>query len=288
MRYVHISGSRRRDGNSGGVEKFAWYLEQAIGCELLTDTEYTGWYDGNTIFIVDGDHGKNIPQGAPIVSVAHGTWAGLHRRWQKQSIGDYTEKSQIARWHQPNVKVVSVSPGVTHELRTLCGVEPVTEIWHGIHTKLPTFGLPFNRKPVVLYASKSPGKGYDLMPEIQRLLPDFELRYLNAGIGEELNKFMAGDMYLHASLSDGNSYACLEAMTCDLPCVVTNVGLFHDFNEDKIGRILPYTSSAEDYADAIEAVYNNEWMYYPRDWILQNATFETFKAKWEVFLASLS
>lgn len=287
MRLIHISGSRRRDGNSGGVEKFAWYLEQAVGCELLTDSEYDGSYDGNTTFIIDGDHGKNIPAEAPVVSVAHGTWAGLHRRWLKRDIGDGTEQSQIHRWRQPNVKVVSVSPGVTRELREYCAVEPSREIWHGVSTfdyKPPFYKAP-NKKPVVLHAAQGEGKGLDKMEKIQELLPQFELRYLDAKIGEEPIRFAGGDMYLHASLSDGNSYAVLEAMSTDLPCVVTNVGLFEgDFDEDDVGRILPYTATAEDYADAIIDLWENREDIHPRKWVMKNARYRHFATQWREFL----
>ena len=280
---IHISAARRRDGITGGVEKFAWYLEKAVGCKLLLDNEYDGQYDGNTIFIVDGDHGRNIPPEAPIISVAHGTWAGLHRRWLTNDINDHTERSQISRWHLPNVKVVSVSSGVTYELQTLCNKEPDIEILHGIDTDLFVPKQHNNKKPVILHVAQSEGKGLHLMNEIQELLPEFEVRYLNAEIGEEHIKFAEGDIFLHASLSDGNSYACLEAMSCNLPCVVTNVGLFHNFDESQIGRILPYTSTPKDYANAIRDLWECKDVN-TREFIERYVTFNQFKFNWEKYI----
>lgn len=281
MKIKHISASKRSDGNRGGVEKFAWYLQGAIGCEILEDDEYDGSYDGDTLFIVDGNHGANIPDDAPIISVAHGTWAGLHRRWIISDIGDVTEKSQIERWKKPNVKVVSISPGVTYELTEFCGVEPYKCIPHGIYTDIYRPVETKNQKPVVIHVAQGNGKGLDKMEAIQNLVPEFEIRYLNAEIGEEPFKFAQGDMFLHASLSDGNSYACLEAMSCDLPSVVTNVGLFHDFDDIDIGMVVNYNCGPETYAAALKEVWKNREKIHPREWMAKNSTYNRFKKQWE-------
>lgn len=79
-RIIHLSDTTRKDGDCGGVPKFAWYLRQAIGCEIYKTSEIDNLLKNNiinenTLCIVDGATGLfSLPEKIKILSVVHGTW----------------------------------------------------------------------------------------------------------------------------------------------------------------------------------------------------------------------
>lgn len=303
-RIVHLSAHRRRDGNPGGVEKFGWYLERAIGAELLTSAEYRGNYLPGTLFVVDGGHGLNIPDRSPILSVCHGTWVAVWQRWQfipepvdhpqppyegsqQRMWGTPGREKSPAVTGKPNVLPVAVSTGSKREL--ICyhnrGDAPV--LLHGIDHDVYVPRKTNNAKPVIIHVASEWRKGHHIIPRLQELLPQFKFEFLSAAIGEEPQKFARGDMYIHISCSEGNSYACLEAMSCNLPMVATNVGLFEsDVKSEVIGKVVSYYSTPEQMAEAIVEVWETRTKFNPRDWIMQNATFRHFKDRWEKLIAN--
>lgn len=296
---IHISSGRRRDGNPGGVEKFAWYLERAIGAQLLVDQEYGGNYLPKTLFITDGGHGLNIPDASPILSVCHGTWVAVWQRWQfvPEPIDHPQppyESTQVKMWGTPgreqspkvegklNVLPVACSAGAKRELVCYHNRNDAPVLLHGIDHDEYVPRKTFNNKPVILHVASEWRKGNHLIPELQKKLPQFQFEFLNAKIGEEPSKFSRGDMFVHLSCSEGNSYACLEAMSCNLPMVVTNVGLFEeDVKSEVVGKVVPYYSTIDQIAESIVEVWESKEKYNPREWITHNATFQHFKERWE-------
>ena len=297
-RIIHISSGRRRDGNPGGVEKFAWYLERAIGAELLVDSQYQGQLLPKTLFIVDGGHGLNIPNAVPILSVCHGTWVAVWQRWQfiPEPIDHPKppyESTQVKMWgvpgrsqypkveKKPNVLPVACSSGAKRELICYHGRDDSPVLLHGIDHDEYVPRKTLNEKPTIIHVATEWRKGQHLISKISEKLPQFNFQFLNAKIGEEPVKFAQGDMFIHLSCSEGNSYACLEAMSCNLPMVVTNVGLFEsDVQSETVGKVIPYYSTIDQMVEAIVEVWESRIKYNPREWIIQNATFQHFKERW--------
>lgn len=290
---LHISAHRRKDGCRGGVEKFAWYLERAIGCDLLVDNDYHGEFFPDTLFVVDGGHGLNIPDRSPILSVCHGTWVALWARWgfTKEMEGCANasyEESQVKMWGtperggKPNVLPVACASGAKRELLQYHNRSDAPILFHGIDHDLYVPRKTNNPKPVIVHVANEWRKGHHIIPKLQERLPQFQFEFLDAAIGEEPAKFARGDMFIHISCSEGNAYACLEAMSCNLPMVVTNVGLFEkDVSSEQVGKVVPFYSDVETIADAILEVWESRNTFEPRDWILQNATFNHFQERWQ-------
>ena len=298
---IHVSISRRRDGNPGGVEKFGWYLERAIGCRLIVDNELQRilpTIPGDTLFITDGGHGLEIPDSYPILSVCHGSWVGLWARWgftpeMEGNIGAPYEASQVAMWGKPdspgksNALPVACSSGAKRELIQYHLRPDAPIILHGIDHDIYVPRETSNPRPKIIHVATEWRKGHHLIPKLQSLLPQFDFEFLGARIGEEPDKFAAGDMFVHFSCSEGNSYACLEAMSCNLPMVVTNVGLFEkDVDSAIVGKVVPFYSTVEQMAEAIVEVWDTRLRFNPRDWILKNATFEKFRGRWETLIST--
>jgi len=291
----HLSANRRRDGCTGGVEKFGWLLEQAIGCDLIVDRELSGVLskkDGNALFVVDGGHGLSIPDDTPILSVCHGSWVGLWARWgftkeMEGHEGAPYEESQVKMWGtysnsgKHNVLPVACSGGAKRELVQYHNRLDAPVILHGVHHNVYIPKKTFNPKPIIIHVANEWRKGHHIIPEVAKRLPQFQFEFLSAGIGQEPERFARGDMFIHISCSEGNAYACLEAMSCDLPMVVTNVGLFEsDVPSATVGKVVEFYSSVDNIVEAVLEVWENKERFHPREWIEQNATFEHFKQRW--------
>ncbi len=297
-RIIHISAHRRRDGYKGGVEKYSMYLERAVGAQLLVDHEYRGAYLPKTLFIVDGGHGLNIPDRSPIISVCHGTWVAVWQRWQwipepRDHPDPPYEESQVRMWGipgrekrpavkgKPNVLPVACSTGAKRELVDYHGRDDAPILLHGIDHDVFTPKKNNNAKPIIVHVANEWRKGDFKVREIAKRLPEFQFEFLNAEIGEEPAKFQRADMFIHISCSEGNAYACLEAMSCNLPMVVTNVGLFEsDVGSETVGRVVPYYADLDQFVEAIREVWETRDRFNPREWIEQNATFAHFRGRW--------
>ena len=64
---------KREDGDAGGVPKFAWYLQRAIGGVVYSCTKGGNSDWSNSLPIVDGNLTRWIGD-IPVISVVHGLW----------------------------------------------------------------------------------------------------------------------------------------------------------------------------------------------------------------------
>lgn len=275
---------KREGGNAGGVPKFAWYLQKAVGGEVyaVRNGGNDNWDNG--LPVVDGNLSKWIGD-IPIVSVVHGTWKefAIRNDWPSFCHGEVAD--QDVQWKRKNVICAAVSHASARQLKQHHGVEAKAVIYNCVDTGLYVPKQPSNKKPVIVYAANDKNKGSDRAHQINLLIGDkFEMRYLGARPGQEQDKFVQADIYIHPSRYEGNSFACLEAMSCDIPGVYTKCGLMEDMDAKDVGGIVPWDASPKVLADEIVRVYEERDKYHPREWVLKNATFEIFKDKWTNFL----
>jgi len=319
MKIAHISATKRSDGDMTGVPKFAAYLQKAIGCDILIPGEK----NLNDYDIVIGD-GYNVPSpmhiGQKVISMVHGTYA----RWM-HNVGEADwVKGEIVRqnytWTNPNIHVVACSYADKKYVKQYHNRDVDTVILHGIDTDLfkSVFKKSFHeecenyshlthnayyfnsfhqcrdckKKYLIVhtatnYCKDAHGKLGVIGEKLKELGYRFEA--LNKWDGKEHERFQEADIYIHPSLHEGNSYSCLESMSCNVPVVVSRTGLFEDTNFEgyNIGEILDINASVEEYVQAVEKVASNLLSYYPRNWVLDNATFEIFSKNWNDYLRSL-
>ena len=285
-RIVQINWDTREAGNLGGVCKFAWYLKQAVGGESYSKKNNPSHRLRDDVLpVVDGNLTSILPD-MPMISVVHGTWSGYADGFGMAPFMTGQIYEQNREWNRKCVVKVAVSPNVARELEKYHGTRADAVILNCVDTELyRPWPIIRTGKPVIIYCADHPNKGCDRISRLADQMKDFEFQYLAARAGEEHIRFNAGDLYLHPSNYEGNSFACLEAMACGLPLVATRIGMFADFpKESPVGLILDRKDQDEDFIRAIRQVYENRARLHPRGWVLQNATFEIFKAKWTEFL----
>jgi len=318
---AHVAYCRRSDGHRGGVPKFGWYLERAVGarqfawrdfpererCDHLPEHEKaellgawlgaSGGLDGAEHVVADGFWANGLHDGARVTVVCHGTWAELNAR-----VGGVDPRLIAAQERAfRRFPTVAVSEGAARQLREHHGVEAAVVIGNGVdtaafrpreqgssHPASPTRGEGIgraSRRPVIIYAGRGFGKGEDIVREAAGLLPEFEVRFLDARIGEEPAKFAAGDVFLFPSRHEGNSYALLEAMACGLPVVARPVGLLETVRDERLGVIVD-SEDAGVWAEAVRRAWRGRDGYDPRGWVIENAGYDRFAAAWRRHLAA--
>lgn len=289
MKIVHISSSKRSLGNLGGVEKFAWYLQQATGCDLVVPGEVNlRAYD---VVIGDGHYVSGAdPTHQKVMSIVHGSWMEFAIRNNK--LNDFVGEAQKQHvvWNHPSIKKIAVSQASANYLLKHHGVRADGVILNAVDVNLFKPVEHYNIKPVVIYAANDYNKdGQGRLGRIAELLKnDFEFRYLGAEAGEEQDKFAQGDIFIQSSFYEGNSYAAIEAMSCGLPVVASRAGLFEDTVFDfPIGEIVDWNAPAEDFVKAIKFLWSKKSTYAPREWVKKNANFNFFKVQWENYLRSI-
>lgn len=271
-----------RATHSGGVPKFAWYLQRAVGGLVYSMNDMKDW--DNSIPVVDGNLSRFITQ-TPIVSVVHGTWKEFALRNGNPPFTNGEVTEQHRQWNREGVHCVAVSHSASRQLKEHHGVVAERVILNCVDENVYIPKKPNNIKPVIIYAANDGNKeGQKLSAAAEYLKDTFEFRYLNAKIGEEPSKFVEGDLYVHSSNYEGNSFAVLEAMSCNLPIIGTACGLLEDIDEKEIGGIVPWNASGRVLADKILEVYEKRNEFNPREWVLKNATFEMFKQQWSEYL----
>lgn len=272
-------------GCLGGVEKFAWYLNKAIGCDILIPSEVKNKSDYDVI-IADGYHADGYDTSKQkVISVVHGTWKEFAIRNDKMSDFSSEANRQETVWGKKDIIKVAVSNSAAKYLLTHHGVKADNIILNGVDTNIFKPVKHNNNKPVIIHAANDYNKdGQGKLQEIiKRIGNKYEFRYLNAKAGEEHIKYAQGDLFIQTSRYEGLAFAGLEAMSCGLPVVATKAGLYEDTKFDpEIGIVLDWNSNVDGFCEAIEYVVDNltSDMFHPREWILNNASFEIFAEKW--------
>jgi len=323
VKVVHVSWLKRSDGELGGVEKFADYLQRALReagheCSVVAWSDYPthrvarnisnpdkalllgSWLEANVEFDVavsDGYWGLGITQ-RPVLPVVHGTWAQFHLNMGGSPWADHEVRAQHDAFNAPNAFPVACSPAAARELLQHHRREAVATILHGID--LQAFGPRLSKttdimpeiipQPIVLHAATNSKKGSEIMPAIARQLgPGFDVQYLGAKADEEPEAFRRGDIFLHPSKHEGNAYALLEALASGLPVVTTPVGLFASIEDGLVGRVLPVSATVSQWADAVRDVWPHVAVLSraARACAETMADFDRFKAEWVALLLDI-
>ena len=302
MKVVHVSWLKRSDGERGGVEKFAHYLQRALQeaghqCQVVSWNDYPAqrasrslnnpdkalvmgsWVEAEVDFDVavsDGYWGLGI-NAKPVVPVIHGTWAQFHLNMGASPWANAEVRAQHDAFNAPNAFPVACSPAAARELELHHRRKPAATILHGVDLEvfrprwsneaenIPEIIPPQSGKPLVLHAATNDKKGQLVMPAIARQLqPDFSVAFLGAEVGQEANAFRRGEIFLHPSKHEGNAYALLEALATGLPVVTTSVGLFESVDDKAVGRVLSGSATVSQWAAAVREVWGDGSEPYTR------------------------
>ncbi len=282
MKIAHLSLAKRSDGHKGGVPKFGYYAERFLGATNIGWTDYPmaraceqfgehekavllgvwlwkhGELQGYERILADGFWANGLPDEAPVTVVCHGTWAELERRCG--GVPQELIRAQDEAFHR--WPVVAVSDGAARQLREHHGVTAAAVIENGVDVSeyrpaaRAMTATAWTARPVCIHVANSTGKGGVIVEQLRRRMPEWEFRFLGAEIGEEADKFRAGDVFCFPSRHEGCSYALLEALACGLPTVASAVGSLEGREGSHVfGVVIAIDATAADYEAALREVY---------------------------------
>jgi len=315
---AHVAYRKRSEGHPGGVPLFGHYLARCLGAREWSWGDYdaddkatyrdepsaaealgrwlvrAGKLEGVDAIVVDGFWGRGIVDvGAPIFSVAHGTWRGIGRACNSPNalwLGD-VQASEYER-----SLTVAVSRHVERELRDLYEVRAIATIRNGVDTdEFRPAPPPSWERLVVMYPSDAWPKGGDIVAALRSRLPHFRFCTIGAGIGQEAAAIAAADIYLSPSRSDGNAYAGIQALACGLPVVASRTGLFAEIDDGfldgySVGRRVDAVDTRPEtvarWEAALRTVADNrrEWGRAARAWAEEYATLDRWAEEWRLLL----
>jgi len=195
-----------------------------------------------------------------------------------------------------NTKIISISTFCTDEFKRHFGKNYDNfnriEILHSSEMREDVFKKVWNKTPVILGNWRSNSKGLDKIEKLSKSLgKEYQFKNLSVDMRDGIRKFIKdkqeeyvnSDMFLQLSVSEGNSYATLDAMLCGLPIISSDVGLFYkDVPEECFTKInWEKIDDVEYLADKIRETWENRQILSEncRSWYLENYKFEYWKNK---------
>lgn len=250
--------------------------------------------------------------GVPLIQVYHFTMAGLARhalalrgdRWTTGHITAFFDRiAGIGK------EVVAVSHRVLREVECFYSLRGRT-IALAVDTDAfrpmdstrarQALGLPLGAKIGMFVGRPDPTKGYDIVHRVARRMP--EVLFLAAGgVGagasnvrvlghiahEDMPRWYAAcDFFFLPSRYEGFGLALLEALSSDLPAVLSEPA-WPFIEEPALCGIVVRAGTDEEYAAAIRSVLSDRDRFSPREFIGPRYNLATFQRRWRSFIESV-
>ena len=291
--------------STGGVPRYDYHIYKAFPNrgffqgpqqknQLLAFLERYKQYRDNIVIITDNHLACDIPNEYKVLLVHHGvakTHAIREPDWNpywKNLCCSGQEKMLFYRKPE-TTKIVSISQFCQDEfIKYYADTYKKfnnTKILHTSELDETRYKEMFNNIPVVLGNWTDVNKGSKQV-EFMSNNTKFQFRKLSVYPDkkgyDDFNRrkqdiYLQSDIFLQISLSEGNSYATLDALICGLPIVASNVGLFYkDVPEDCFVKLewerngdVKYVQEKLEYAwEHRESLSKNA-----RKWYMENCRF---------------
>jgi len=248
----------------------------------------------------------------PLIQVYHFTIAGLARRALSHRGDRVTARLVVGLFDRiagMGKHVVGVSQPVLQEVEAFYGFKGRL-IPNAVDTDVfrPTdpsaareaFGIPPD-VPVGLFVGRPDRtKGFDILLQVARELPQvlFLVGGGHAGKMENVwslghiphdamaRLYAAADFFFLPSRYEGFSLSLLEALSCDLPVVLSEAAWPLPEEPHQCGVVVR-GESARDFAQAIRLVLAAREQFSPRDFILPRCNLGVFERSWRGFVESV-
>ncbi len=282
----------------GGVETFARTLEGVFE-EVRYSTSRSRYAAGAPVAGGGADHRTlpiicdnatvlDWPSAHPVIGFQHGVAAVKYRATRNPGHWLLARRQRRAA-ARPNTMWVACATWIGESFGRLYGNAAEHVIYHPIDTARFDGQLDNERSRLVLHDARTRHKGERLVRAIAETLPEWRFEPLACAPDRVPDRMRQARAFLHLSRYEGNSIVCLEAMAMDLPCLFTRVGLMRDRDCPVDVFVVEPDEVFAHPRRAIDAVRTflgtlEDRVYRPRQWILQNATFEVARSAWRIAL----
>ena len=311
---VHYCCDSYMYGAHGGVPRFDYQIWLAFPNRIFFRQQQTRellvflHQHPNAIVITDNHLSCDIPKNIKVILVHHGCAKTTFDRNPENGEDFYkffvVRQKEMLEYRDPkNTTIVSISKACTDDFTNYYGQLytkfPRQLILHPSELQEDRFKTVFNNQPIVLGNWRGAKKGEGLINTLRNNITNFKFQQLQIGIDqrgiENFNQrkqdiYLASDIFLQISNSEGNSYATLDALICGLPIVSSNVGLFYgDVPEDCFVKLEWERNGDAEYVQSkLEYAWKNRETLSKnaRNWYLNNCCLEEWKKKFQQLLAN--
>jgi hypothetical protein len=248
-------------------------LERAI----LTgkEAERQGIIRRDDIVIADGYWGAGLMNQSRVICVVHGLYAGWY--------GPDHRYSKFQSEYLPGHHVVPVSSFAAEEIRVFSGAKIDRLICNAAN--LDIFVPPKERQRAFVVGTIFKGDKEKIFRlTLDSIAQRIKMRWVGGKWPDEIvSGLQRCSVFLHLSKHEGNSYAVLEALSCNLPVVGTATGLLWD-SAGRFGAVVPDDIGPDDLIDVLHLVHEQRDTYNNRQWLEQNSSFELFAKSWKEYI----
>lgn len=281
-------------GRVGGVHTFALGLGNLFErVEFTTprSPDIARWVAEGATVICDNHTVRDWPRGYPVIGFRHGVAAEkvLHTR---KTTDLRLAAGQLLAARRERVVWVACAQWIADASRRYYRSETQHVVYHPVDVQRFDGRLDNAGSRLVLHDARTPHKGRHLIERLAAALPEWQFEGLDCRPEEVPERMRNAAAFLHLSRYEGNSVVCNEAMAMNLPCLFTAVGLMRDRGQSlDVWRI----DARRAFGDPSYLLEQTRAFlgslaacpWEPRRWILENATLDAARARWERALASL-
>jgi glycosyltransferase involved in cell wall biosynthesis len=233
---------------------------------------------------------------------------------------DYNKYAHIAtivqRWSSEGANNIAISKFMEEEMRNI-GVEPTKTIPLGVDMELfrpmdkdglkEKYGIPKGMKVAIWSKEFNPVSGFHIISKLVKEFDDifWVLNFKNGNNSRYIAKnvkivqpmefekmpelYNLADFCINCSVTESFGLVPLEAMSCDIPCVMTNTGFVWEkkTNENIAKRdygVLVNSWDSKHYSDAIKLLLENR--FTPRKFA-ENFSIDKWRASWKEYIDGL-
>lgn len=283
------------DPNSQNLPE--WEKARVLSSWLLK----TGKVTESDVVIADSFWADGLHHLPYCISHQHGNWS--HTTFADVLNGVQPEFPMHAaaqldfrrRYVKAGRKLTAVSAFIAHQMHMQWGFE-ATVINNGIDLHLFHSAILKNprQRPLFIHFVTNQNKGFEHIEAVKKafdadvLLLDAAAQYLQLPKYEALAQ---ADLVIHPSAHEGNSYAVLETLACEVPIVAYNVGLLYevDLNDrcELVGAIGDRLLRSPDFTvNLVREALENLNSYDPR-YIAQEHDVVRFRTEWQEYVNDL-
>tara|TARA_B100001093_G_C26714814_1_gene965162 strand:- start:20 stop:994 length:975 start_codon:yes stop_codon:yes gene_type:complete len=297
----------------GGVSRFDYCLSLAFPDRLFFKgpeeiDNLLNFYKKNKndyIIITDNHLSSQIPDNIPLIVVHHGV-ARTHLErepnweeiWKNRCV--YGQDLMFLLRSPRNTLFVSPTKFCINEFGRIYGTQYDEYknicIPHASELDESKFKVSLNKKPIIIGNWSQNHKGKNLIPELEKSLPEFEFRPLNVDLKnktvEQFNElkqqlYLEADIYLCLSVIEGSSYSVLDGMLNNLLIVSTDVGIMeNEVSKDSFVMIPWKDIEIKNISEKIRFIWKNKEKYFNKSRLeyFKLTNFENWSKSWKSLL----
>src|SRR5213594_14107 len=306
---VEVFSDPRLEAGNGGL-RGAFGLEQpARALRAARSLLRSHREDPFDVILSNGLYGWPLTlarPGVPLVQVYHCTMAGFARHTltlRSERLAQGHVMALFDRLAGIGKHVVVISQPVLREVESFYGLK-ARLILHAVDTDLfrpmdqasarERLGLPPDTRIGLFVGRPDHTKGFDILLRVAQGMP--RVLFLTAGVRhpsllenllslgqiphDELPMwYAAADFFFLPSRYEGFGLSTLEALSCDLPIVVSDAAWPFPEDPSRCGVVVQGTRE-HDYREAIQRVVGSRSRFTPRNFVLPRFDFAMFRETW--------